>query len=339
LSFGLVTVPIKLTSAARREAISFNMLHAADNSRMKQVLMCQLEDKAVDRSEIVKGYEYEKDHYVVITDAELEEIQPKSAKTVEILEFVKAKEINPVYLDSSYYVAPGVGAGERAYALLFKALRDSGHVGVAKIAMHGQEHIVILRPGEHGLVLHTVYYADEIRQVEEFRTDCSEIEEMELRMAVRLIKSMRAAFELDKYKDSYRENVQRLIAAKIEGNTLATSAQPTRLAPVIDIMDALKQSLAKKNTSATAVAHSASHGVGDGSEFPEKPHTNSHTDAGSDAAGLQASSTQTGAQEQQQRAMGDPLLKHGGRGSRPPRASRPAVDTPNRSQSGGKNQA
>src|SRR6195256_5486076 len=154
LTFGLLSLPIKLYSAARSESVGFNQLHKHDNSRVKQVIYCQAEDKPIPRSEIVKGYEYEKDHYVVIEDEDIKKVAPKTAKVMEILEFVETKDVDPVYLESSYYMAPD-GGGEKAYALLFEALRKSGYSGVAKIAMHNREHIVILRPGQRGILLHT----------------------------------------------------------------------------------------------------------------------------------------------------------------------------------------
>jgi len=131
LTFGLLSLPVKLYSAARSESVGFNQLHKADNSRVKQVLYCQLEDKPIQRSEIVKGYEYEKDKYVVIEDEDIKKVAPKTAKTMEVLEFVKASEVDAIFFESSYYMAPEE-AGEKAYALLFEALRQSGCVGVAK---------------------------------------------------------------------------------------------------------------------------------------------------------------------------------------------------------------
>ncbi|HTP89848.1 MAG TPA: Ku protein, partial [Bryobacteraceae bacterium] len=166
LTFGLVTIPVRLFSAARSETISFNMLHKDDHSRIRQVTYCQLEDKPIARSETVKGYEYEKDHYVVVEDEEIRKVAPKTAKVMEILEFVKADQVDPIYLESSYYVAPEEG-GEKAYALLFTALKESGYYALAKVAMHNREHIIVMRPGDKGIVSHTMYFQDEIRQVDE----------------------------------------------------------------------------------------------------------------------------------------------------------------------------
>src|SRR3954463_2471406 len=149
LTFGMVSMPVKLYSAARSESVGFNQLHKHDNSRIKQVIYCQAEDKPIPRSEIVKGYEYEKDKYVVIDDEDIKRVAPKTAKTMEILEFVKSADVDPIYFESSYYMAPD-DAGEKPYALLFEALRRSGYLAVAQIAMHNREHVVILRPGPNG---------------------------------------------------------------------------------------------------------------------------------------------------------------------------------------------
>src|SRR3982750_765465 len=250
LTFGLVSFPIRLFSAARSETISFNMLHKDDHSRIRQVTYCQAEDKPISRSETAKGYEFEKDHYVVIDDEDIKKVAPRTAKVMEILEFVKADQVDPIYLESSYYVAPDEG-GERPYALLFQALRESEYYAVAKVAMHNREHIIILRPGSKGILSHTMYFQDEIRQVEEFRTDTSLVKEKELAMAKMLISSLEENFEPQKYHDSYRENLKKMIEAKIEGRKVVETPSE-HVAPVIDIMEALKRSLAEKRKPAAA---------------------------------------------------------------------------------------
>jgi DNA end-binding protein Ku len=255
LTFGMVSFPVRLFSAARSETISFNLLHKEDHSRIKQVTYCQLEDKPIPRTDTVKGYEYEKDHYVVIEDEDIKKVAPKTAKVMEILEFVKGDQVDPVYLESSYYVAPDEG-GEKPYALLFQALRESNYYGVAKVAMHNREHIIVLRPGAKGILSHTMYYSDEIRQVEEFRTDTSLVKDKELALAKMLISSLEADFEPQKYHDTYRTNLQKMIEAKIEGKKVVETPSE-HIAPVIDIMEALKKSLAEKRKPAqlaTAVA-------------------------------------------------------------------------------------
>jgi DNA end-binding protein Ku len=244
LTFGLLSLPVKLYSAARGESVSFNQLHKSDHSRVKQVLYCQAEDKPIQRADIVKGFEYEKDKYVVVEDEEIKKVAPKTAKTMEVLEFVKTSEVDPIFFDASYYLTPDE-AGEKPYALLFEALRQSGCVGVAKIAMHNREHIVILRPNGKGIMLHTMYFMDEIRQVEEFGTDTTKVQEKELGLAKMLIESLLAPFEPEKYKDEYRENLMSMIKAKVEGQQIVETATPTHKAPVIDILEALKLSLAE----------------------------------------------------------------------------------------------
>src|SRR5215472_13824234 len=250
LTFGLVSFPIRLFSAARGETISFNLLHKDDHSRIKQVTFCQAEDKPVPRTDLVKGYEYEKDRYVVVDEEDIKKVAPKTARVMEILEFVKADQVDPIYLESSYYVAPDEG-GEKPYALLFQALRESEYYALAKIAMHNREHIIILRPGSKGILSHTMYYADEIRQVEEFRTDTSLVKDKELAMAKMLISSLEAEFEPQKYHDTYRDNLKKMIEAKIEGRNVVATPAP-QVAPVIDIMEALKKSLAEKKKPAMA---------------------------------------------------------------------------------------
>src|SRR6266404_3439760 len=182
LTFGLLSLPVKLYSAARSESVGFNQLHKADNSRVKQVLYCQAEDKPIPRSEIVKGYEYEKDKYVVIDDAEVKKVAPATAKVMEILEFVKSEQVDPIYFETSYYMAPDE-AGEKPYALLFDALKKTGYMGIAKVTMHNREHVVILRPGANGVLMHTMDYNHEIRKVDEFRTDLSLVKDKELALA------------------------------------------------------------------------------------------------------------------------------------------------------------
>jgi DNA end-binding protein Ku len=244
LQFGLVSLPVRLYSAARGESISFNQLHGTDHSRIKQVLFCQAEDKPVPRNELVKGYEYEKDRYVVIEDEDLQNAAPKTAKVMEIQEFVKADQVDPVFLESSYYMAPDEG-GEKPYALLFEALRQSHYYGVAKVSMHNREHVVILRPASKGLLLHTMYYVDEIRQVEEFRTDTSLIKERELELAKTLISALAEDFQPEKYHDTYRDNIRQMIEAKLAGRKVVEPPAP-KIAPVIDIMEALKRSLSER---------------------------------------------------------------------------------------------
>ena len=167
LTFGLISMPVRLFSGARSSGISFNMLHRDDLQRVKQQYYCPADNRVVSRDEIVKGYEYRKDEYVVIEPDEIKKIEPKTAKTMEILEFVKSSAVDPVYFESSYYMLPEE-AGRRPYALLTKALEESEYVAIAKLTMHNREYTVFLRPHEGGMMLHTMYYAEEVRKVEGF---------------------------------------------------------------------------------------------------------------------------------------------------------------------------
>ena len=255
ITFGLVSIPVKLVVAARGDSLSFNQLHKKDHSRVKQVLFCQSEDKPVERKDLVKGYEYEKDKYVVIDESDLESVQPKTAKVMEIMEFVDAGEIDGVYLESSFYVQPD-DAGEKPYTLLFAAMKESHRAAVAQLSMHNREHIVCLRPGLRGLILHTLFYKEEVREINEFRTDTSALSQPEMKMAQTLIEAMTGRFEPSQYKDTYRERIKAMIDAKVQGHNVVEAPQAESAAPVIDIMEALKRSLSglKKPAASDQVA-------------------------------------------------------------------------------------
>jgi DNA end-binding protein Ku len=244
LTFGLISMPVRLFSGARSSGISFNMLHRTDNSRLKQQYICQAENVAVDRSDIVKGYEYRKGEYVVIEPEEIKKIEPKTAKTMEILEFVKAADVDPVYFESSYYMLPEE-AGRRPYALLTKALEESDYYAIAKLTMHNREYTVILRPRDGGLMLHTMYYADEVREVEGFGAPEVELKEAEVKVAHQLIEALATEWEPEKFHDTFQDNLKNLIQTKLEGGQIAEVEKPKKLAPVVDLMSALKQSLAQ----------------------------------------------------------------------------------------------
>jgi DNA end-binding protein Ku len=269
LTFGLVSFPVRLFTAARSESISFNQLHKEDGSRIKQVIYCAAEDKPIPRDEIVKGYEYEKGKYVVIEDEDIKKVAPKTAKVMEIQEFVKSDDVDPVFLESSYYMAPDEG-GEKPYALLFEAMKATKYFAVAKVTMHNREHVVILRPGEKGMVLHTMYYADEVRRNEEFRTDTSQVKEKELTLAKTLVESLASDFEPQKYHDSYRDNLKKMIDAKIQGHKVVETPAP-HVAPVIDIMEALKKSLETRKPPKTATAAAGSSEEEAGDAVAEQP--------------------------------------------------------------------
>jgi DNA end-binding protein Ku len=244
LTFGLISMPVRLFSGARSSGISFNMLHRDDLQRVKQQLYCPADNRVVERSEIVKGYEYRKDEYVVIEPEEIKKIEPKTAKTMEILEFVKSSEVDPVYFESSYYMLPEE-AGRRPYALLTKALEESEYVAIAKLTMHNREYTVFLRPHSGGMMLHTMYYAEEVRQVEGFGAPDVQLKDSEVKVAHQLIEALADKWDPEKYHDTFQDNLKNLIQTKLEGGKIAEVEKPKKLAPVVDLMAALKQSLAQ----------------------------------------------------------------------------------------------
>jgi DNA end-binding protein Ku len=284
LTFGLVSIPVKLYRAARPEKVSFRQLHQATGTRVRQQLVAEAppepeyepepepirattpfiaparagrpeplqmppsalapapEPREVTRNEIVKGYEYARDRYVTLTKDELAAITPQTAREMQILEFVQLSEVDPIYFETSYYAAPDKG-GERAYSLLFEALRNAGFVGVAQIAMHNREHVVIVRPGRSGLVLHTMFYETEIRREDEYRTDTGSVSPKEMDLALLLIRNLAAPFEPAKYRDTYREKIDALIQSKIAGEETVEAPSP-KPAAVVNILEALQRSLA-----------------------------------------------------------------------------------------------
>ena len=242
LTFGLISMPVRLYSGARSTRVSFHMLHRDDLTRVKQQLYCPNDERVIERSEIVKGYEYRKGEYVVIEPEEIKKIEPKTAKAMEILEFVKEEEIDPVYFESSYYLAPDE-AGKKPYALLSRAMEESGYLGVAKLAMHNREYTVLLRPHEDGLMLHTMFYQEEIREAPAIDTDHKQLKEGELKVAHQLIEALAAKWEPEKYHDTFEENLKRLIKARMEGGEVTAVEKPRKQAPPTDLMAALRQSL------------------------------------------------------------------------------------------------
>jgi DNA end-binding protein Ku len=242
LTFGLISIPVRLFTAARPERISFNQLHKKTHARLKQQLIDPTTGEVVDRSDIVKGYAVGKDQYILVEDEEIKKVQPASSDTMEILEFVKLKDVDPIFYDASYFIVPE-DAGRKPYYLLVDTMAESGFVAVAKISMHQREYTVLVRPRANGLTLHTMHYANELREVPEYgRRGDFEVKPQEIKLAQQLVESLAADFDPKKYADSYQARLLELIEAKQQGK----EAQPTeakRLAPVIDLMEALQQSL------------------------------------------------------------------------------------------------
>lgn len=242
ISFGLVSFPVRLFAAARAETVHFHMLHKKDQSRVKEVWYCAEEDKPIDRAEIQKGYEVGKGEYVIVEDEELKKIAPSTATTMDILQFVDSAEVDPLYFEKSYYV----GAEDKTakpYALFLAALAETKRDAIAKLAMHNREHIVLIRPSGDGLLLHTLYYPDELHKANRKEAPGTKFSAKELDLAKTLVDQLKAPFKPAEFKDTYRKNVERLIEQKQKGHKITAIKQPKK-SPVIDLMDALKRSLA-----------------------------------------------------------------------------------------------
>ena len=241
ISFGLVTIPVRVYTATDEKSLRFNQLHAKDQGRIKMKRTCSVCGEEVPYDEIVKGYEYEKDHYVVLTDEEVERGLP-SARAIDILKFVPADEIDAIYWKSPYYLVPEQ-TGAKAYALLRKALGDEGYVALAKVAFRDKEHLATLRLRDNVFVLETMYWPDEIRPAdfEELEVE-ADVRPQELKMAQSLIANMTDHFDPDEFHDEYRERLEQVVEAKIEGKEVAV-VEETGTATVVDLMEALKASV------------------------------------------------------------------------------------------------
>jgi DNA end-binding protein Ku len=280
LTFGLVSFPVRLQIAARRERVRMHYLRRAPKpepvdeepeaeeplnargersvaqgpsdaeapappvTRIKQEFLAQTDQRPVPRQELLRGYEVAPEQYVTFSNEELRKLRPTTSPDMQILRSVRLSEIDPVYFETSYYVVPDKG-GERAYALLFAALEKTEYVAIAKVAMHGREHILVVRPGHKGLLAHTMFYNDEIREGNEFQTNTSEVTAKELELATKFVEAIADPFAPEEFKDTYREQVQNLISSKVEQKQVAASAGATAraAAPVVNILDALKKSL------------------------------------------------------------------------------------------------
>ena len=243
ISFGLLNVPIQLYPAARSERIRLHLLHKECHTQLRQPLYCPKHHRIVERSEVVKGYEYAKGEYIIIEDRELKKIAPPSSKVMEIQSFVKGSEIDPIFFESSYLAMPEKD-NPKPYVLLMKALEESDRVGIAKVTMHQREYTVFIRPRNHGLTIHSMYFVNEIRNVEGYGKIAQDVKlrPQEVKLAEQLVESLSADFKPQQYHDTYQENLEKLIEAKREGKTIVEEAPPKR-APVIDMMEALKRSL------------------------------------------------------------------------------------------------
>jgi len=253
ISFGLVSIPIKMYSASTSAGVSFNQLHAKCGSRIRQQLICPTCNEVVDRSALVKGYEFAKDQYVQFTEDELKALEGEASKMIDIAEFVPLADVDPIYFEKTYYLGPDKG-GEKAYRLLADAMQKSGRVALAKFVMRGKENLVLIRPAQDGLMLHTMYFADEIRDFGEVeKGDDAKVKPGELDLAERLVKELSSeSFKPEQYADEYRGRVLEVVESKVEGREVTTLAPQAQRTQVIDLMDALKQSLGKRGSAAGA---------------------------------------------------------------------------------------
>lgn len=288
ITFGLISIPVRLFRAARAERVGLRRLYRAESPELpprpmpvqtpeppmkrlesrrggtaveepvaaysdarahsmlapvQQVSVRKGSDEVLPQQTVVKGYEYEKGRYVAVEPEELKSLAPKTSAGMEIQEFVKLAEIDPVYFETSYYVTPEE-AGEKAYALLYRSMQTTGLVAIAQFAMHGREHAVVVRPGKTGLLAHTMFFTSEVRADEEYRADMSVVGEKELDLAQTLIRSLAAPFAPEKYRDTYRERLESMIAKKVQGQPITLPALHQKPAEVVDIADALRKSLA-----------------------------------------------------------------------------------------------
>ena len=255
ISFGLVSIPIKLYTAASSGGIAFNFLHNRCGSRMKQQQLCPVCDEVVQRSDLVRGYEFAKNQYVRFENDELKTLEEETSKVIELEEFVPLEKVDPVYFEKTYYLGPDKG-GDKAYRLLADAMTESNRVGLAKYVMRGKEGLVLIRAVQGGLMLHTMYYADEVRDFDDIdRGQTVKLKDGELDLAIRLIDELVSKeFHPENYHDEYRGRVLRLVEQKVEGKEVTALEPQVRQSQVVDLMEALKASLERRDGAAKAKA-------------------------------------------------------------------------------------
>lgn len=248
VSFGLISVPIRLFVAAREQHVSFNQLHKECGTRIKQQLFCPHCERVVERNEIAKGYPIEKDTYVQVTEDELKALQAESSESMDILQFVKLDDVDPIYYQTSYFTVPE-DPGRRAYALIMQGMQQLKLGAIAKLTMHQREQIVMIRPYDKGLILHTLYYAEEVREIAEYGHDEDlKLQKAEVDLAEQFMKQLTQKFDPEQYKDEYQSRVEGLVESKEAGMAPPSEKHPKkRLAPVINLMDALKKSMEQQD--------------------------------------------------------------------------------------------
>ena len=244
ISFGLVNVPVKMYTATEKKEIRFNYLHEKCGTPIKYERRCLTCNMEVPQEEIVRGYEYQKGQYVILKDEDFEGIPDERSKTIDIIDFVDLTEIDPIFFDKSYYLEPNSG-GEKAYALLKKAMQDTGKIAVAKVAIRSKENLVVLRIYQNALAMATIFYPDEIRATTGLTGVQNEptLHENEIQMATSLIQNLSSHFDASKYKNNYRETLMQIIQTKIAGGEVS-HAPEQETGKIIDLMEALRTSIA-----------------------------------------------------------------------------------------------
>jgi DNA end-binding protein Ku len=264
ISFGLVSIPVRLYAATQPASnVSFHLLHARDGSRLKQQYVCAEDGEVVPREDMVKGYEFAKDRYVTFTGEELKALEEIATQTIDIAEFVPAAQVDPVYFDKAYHLGPDKG-GAKAYKLLTEALARSGRAALARYAARGKQYVVLIRPAQGRLVMQQLYYADEVRPLEEVPVDDAEVKDGEVQLALQLIEQTATdRFRPEQYEDAVKKRTLEAIEKKVQGQEIQVSAPAAPQGEVIDIMAALKASLeaARGTTPADAGAAAAPPGA------------------------------------------------------------------------------
>jgi DNA end-binding protein Ku len=244
ITFGLISIPIRLYPAARESHLRFHEIHRECGTRIHHQLYCPYDERVVTRDEVALGYETGKDKYILVEPAELKKIEPKSSKAMEIIEFVKLGEVDPLFFGTSYFAVPDEG-GQRAYVLLMKTLEQLNYAAVATVTLYQRERTLIIRPYRHGLTLHTIYYANEIRSVKGYeQANIKGLRKQELALGEQFAKTLVRPFRPEEFHDHYQERVKELVESKANGKAAPKQEKPKHLAPVIDLMSALKKSLA-----------------------------------------------------------------------------------------------
>jgi DNA end-binding protein Ku len=258
ISFGLVTIPVKLYSTGESAAgIQFNMLHKKCRSRLKQQYVCPIDNEVVGRDEMVKGYEYSKGQYVLFTEDELKALSPEPTNAVEITEFVPLEQVDPIYYEKSYYVGPDKG-GDRPYRLLAEAMKQTSRAALARYVARGKDQFVLLRPFDGGLIMQQLRYSDELRPFSEVPVGAADLKEPELKLAVQLIEQIATdEFRPETYEDTQRQQVRSLIERKVQGEEISAAPVAAPKAQVIDLMAALKASLAAAKPSTAGMTSAA----------------------------------------------------------------------------------